>query len=436
MDRSDTIFALSSGKLPSGLAVIRLSGAMTRFVLEVVAGVVPSPRIMRRADFRDANGLLVDRGLCVYFRAPSSFTGEESAEFHVHGSQAVVRKLADVLSAIARVRPAEAGEFTRRAFLNGKLDLAEAEGLSDLLVAETEAQRRLAVSQSDGSLSSVYHGWRERLVYCRAMVEASIDFSDEDEVADSSFEPILIAIADVREEIGSWIARSAQSEIVRDGFKVVIIGPPNAGKSSLLNVIAGRDAAITSDEPGTTRDLVDVRLELDGNLVIVTDTAGIRGDAGKVEAIGIERAVIRAEHADLVLLLQDVSAPVDVDLVFLKSRVLKIGNKIDLSTAVFGEYDYLISTKTMSGIDTLVGVLSKIASLHVGTESVMTVQFRQKALLSECVSALTRCEMASPQADLIAENLRVATDRIGRLTGDVDVEELLGVIFSRFCIGK
>jgi tRNA modification GTPase len=436
LDRSDTIFALSSGKLPSGIGVIRLSGGCTRFVLETIVGVVPDPRVLRLVDFRDLDGLLIDKGLCAYFRAPASFTGEDCAELHIHGSHAVVRKLVEVLSAFDGVRMAEAGEFTRRAFLNGKLDLAEAEGLSDLLVAETEGQRRLAISQSDGSLSSVYRNWRERLVYCRSMVEAFIDFSDEDDVELSSVDGLLSEIAGIRLEIVKWLDRSENSEIVRDGFKVVIIGAPNAGKSSLLNVLAGREAAITSDEPGTTRDLVDVRLDLGGSLVVITDTAGVRTGAGKVETLGIERAIGRAEQADLVLLLEDVSAPVPLDVAFPEAKLFRVGSKTDLASSSTASYDFMISTKSNVGINALLGAITEMAQASTAFDSVLTVQQRQKQLLSECVLSLSECKGLVLKPDLLAEQLRIATGCIGRLTGDVDVEELLGVIFSRFCIGK
>ena len=436
VDRTDTIFALSSGKLPSGIAVIRLSGGKTRFVLETIAGGVPPVRLLKRAEFRDINGLMVDSGLCVYFGSPKSFTGEDSAEFHVHGSHSVVRKFAEVLSGFEGVRPAEAGEFTRRAFLNGKLDLAEAEGLGDLLIAETEAQRRLALSQSDGSLSNVYQNWRERLVYCRSLVEASIDFSEEDDVSASAVAHALMDVSNLRQEMQSWLERSANSEIVRDGFKVVIVGAPNAGKSSLLNAFAGRDAAIVSDEPGTTRDLMDVRLDLGGNLVIVTDTAGIRDEPGKIEAIGIKKAVVRADQADLVILLEDIASPVDVELGISNAKVVRVGNKSDLIESFPSEYDLLISTKTMDGIDRLLNTITHAAQAIIGGENILTVQQRQKVLLSDCVATLSRCASLGSSPDLLAEHLRIATDCIGRLTGHVDVEELLGVIFSRFCIGK
>jgi tRNA modification GTPase len=436
MNNTETIFALSSGRLPSGIAVFRLSGSRCRFVLETICGLMPEPRVMRKVAFKDLDGVVVDHGLCVYFPAPKSFTGEDSVELHVHGSIAVAKKLADVLSGLDGVRAAEAGEFTKRSFMNGKLDLAEVEGLSDLIAAESDAQRRLALAQSDGRLSAVYTGWRDRLVQCRAMVEAAIDFSEEDDVQTRVLETILTDIEVLNAEIKAWVKRSADSEMVRDGFNVVIVGAPNAGKSSLLNALAGRDVAIISDEPGTTRDLIDVRLELGGCLVVVTDTAGIRPGAGKVEAIGIDRAIERAIRADLVVLLEDVSSPVELAVGLGTTRILRVGNKVDLGVQNPGGYDVLISVKTGAGIETLIGTIDDLAREAVGDFDIVTVQTRQKGLLVECGQALEICLGLSDDTELIAENLRVATDCIGRLTGAVDVEELLGVIFSRFCIGK
>jgi tRNA modification GTPase len=391
---------------------------------------------MRRAILRDSCGGVIDHGLCVYFPGPGSFTGEDTLELHIHGSSAVAKKLGDELLAFDGVRAAEAGEFTKRAFLNGKLDLAEAEGLSDLLVAETEAQRRLALAQSDGRLSAVYADWRMRLVHCRAMIEATIDFAEEDDVKVDVFETIFSDIRGLRTDIQAWLLRSANSEIVRDGFKVAIIGAPNAGKSSLLNALAGRDAAIVSDEPGTTRDLIDARLELGGNLVIVTDTAGIRESVGKVEAIGIKKAIGYAGMAHLVILLEDASAPVSIDAGLGGSRIFRVGNKSDLGVVFPDRYDFVISAMTGAGLDVLVSAISDLANDAGGNSELLILQQRQKDLLGQCCQALDCCFDSGHNAELAAEHLRQASNSIGRLTGAVDVEELLGVIFSRFCIGK
>jgi tRNA modification GTPase len=427
---------MSSGRVPAGLAVFRLSGERTRFAIETIAGAVPPARTLRRAVLRDSDGIAVDSGLCCFFPNPNSFTGEDCAEFHVHGSLAVVRKLTDVLSGISGVRLAEPGEFTKRAFLNGKLDLAEAEGLADLIAAETESQRRLALAQADGALSKVYNEWRERLILCRAMVEAAIDFSEEDDVAEDALQSALGEINNIHSELVSWINRSRHSEIVTEGFRVVIIGPPNAGKSSLLNVLAGREVAIISEEPGTTRDLIEVRLELDGNLVVLTDTAGIRTGAGTVEAIGIEKALGRARNADLVVLLDDASSAVRSDIGLVQVPTIRVGNKSDIGVLNPDYYDVLISVKAGHGLEMLTAALGAAAKAVVGSENLVTMQRRQTDLLMKCVVSLDGCRESSRDVEMIAEHLRAATDCIGRLTGRVDVEELLDAIFSRFCIGK
>ena len=332
LDFPDTIVALSSGRLPAGIAVIRISGTQTRFVVETIAGNLPEPRTARYAAFRTPDGATIDSGLILFFPAPHSFTGEDCAEFQVHGGKAVVTALLDTLSAIPGVRHAEAGEFTRRAFLNGKLDLTKTEALADLISAETEAQRRLAVLNAEGAQSLLYSGWRQRLIYARAMIEAELDFADEldvpGSVADIVWADMEKLLGEIREHIGSF----HRAEIIRDGYDVVIVGAPNAGKSSLLNALARRDAAIVSDEPGTTRDLVELALDLNGIKVRLTDTAGIREGAGKVEAIGIGRARQRAEAADLVLLLIDPAAETPVP-VLVNPNVIHIGTKADLRAA-------------------------------------------------------------------------------------------------------
>lgn len=436
MNAADTIFALSSGKLPSGVCVFRISGPKTRFVVETIAGVVPPPRKLHWTKFKDHGGQIIDSGLVCCFEAPGSYTGEDSAEFHVHGSVAVSRRLSAVLADLDGLRAAEPGEFTKRAFLNGKLDLAEAEGLSDLLVAETESQRRLAVNQMGGALSSLYRQWRERLVSCRAMIEASIDFVEEDDGATGQLSLVYSEIDLVHQQISDWLVRSRNSEIVNDGFKVVVLGPPNAGKSSLLNSLAGRDVAIVNEEPGTTRDLIDIRLEIGGNLVILTDTAGIREPAGRVEAAGIEKAVVRGKTADLVIWLQDVCGPESKSPDLGSAPVLKVGNKADLVSVVPIGFDVLISVKTGEGIQDLLDSVLDAVNKAVGMESLLTVHERQKSLLAACLDSLGSARLAGRSVDLVAEDLRMACDAIGRLTGDVDVEEILGVIFSRFCIGK
>lgn len=439
----ETIYALSSGKLPSGVAIIRISGPLVRFVVETICLKSPNLRELVLSTFIADDGRVIDRGLVCYFNAPHSFTGEDCAEFHCHGSVAVVRALLSRLSKFDGLRAADAGEFTKRAFLNGKMDLTSAEGLADLLAAETEGQRKLAMSQADGGLKVLYEGWRQRLIQLRSMVEAAIDFSEEDDVAVRAMKSIKTDAGALVSEIRGHVAMYRSTEIIQDGFRVVILGAPNAGKSSLLNALAGREVAIATDEAGTTRDLIDVRLELSGNLVIVTDTAGIRRNAGMVEQIGISRAQHRAASADLVLLTSDVSAPVAFETLFEGVDRLKIGlqaDRIDLADpdlSARGEFDLLVSAKSGFGLDALVEVISARARKAVATAGLAPGRERQVSLLRLVCESLARATILSEDdLDLVGELLRRSTDALGRITGRVDVEDLLDVIFSQFCVGK
>jgi tRNA modification GTPase len=463
LDFPDTIVALSSGRLPAGIAVIRISGKQTRFAIETIAGKLPAPRTTRYSAFRTPDGATIDSGLILFFPAPHSFTGEDCAEFQVHGGKAVVTALLETLTAIPGVRHAEAGEFTRRAFLNGKLDLTETEALADLISAETEAQRRLAVLNAEGAQSKLYAGWRQRLIHARAMIEAELDFADESDVpgsvADLVWTDMEKLLGEIREHIGSF----HRSEIIRDGYDVVIVGAPNAGKSSLLNALARRDAAIVSDEAGTTRDLVELSLDLNGIKVRLTDTAGIREDAGKVEAIGIERARQRAEAADLVLLLVDASAETPALPVFINPDVIHIGTKADLISANLvkardnntmaalghrvntqavhvpaADHPFWVSSITGQGISELLSLLAERAEQAVGDAGdVLPSRLRHIELLRETATHLDESLQGRDRdLELRADDLRLAADRLGRISGAVDVEDLLDVIFSQFCIGK
>lgn len=440
MIERDTIVALSSGRLPAGIAVVRISGPKTRFVLETIIGSVPEPRSARYGTFADGAGTHIDSGITLFFQAPASFTGEDSAELHAHGGKAVVAALLDALCAIEGVRLAEAGEFTRRAFLNGKVDLLKAEALADLVSAETEAQRRFAVLNSHGGHKELYAGWRQRLIHARAMIEAEMDFSDEADVPGSVADQIWADIDRMSGEIQRHIAGFRRAEIIRDGFDVVILGAPNAGKSSLLNALAKRDAAIVTDEPGTTRDLIEVVLDLDGRKVRVTDTAGLREGGGTVETIGIEKAIARARGADLVLLLKDMANPGPVTELPEGLPLLRIGTKYDLlpSEPDSDGYDVCISVASGYGLDRLLQEISNRAEVALG-KSVDLIPWRERhvALLSEASKFLESARSAKQAGyELRAEDLRLASERIGRISGAVDVEDLLDVIFSQFCIGK
>jgi tRNA modification GTPase len=465
IDFPDTIVALSSGRLPAGIAVVRVSGKQTRFAIETIAGELPEPRLARYATFRNPFGKPIDSGLILFFPTPHSFTGEDCAEFHVHGGKAVAAALLDTLTTISGVRHAEAGEFTRRAFLNGKLDLVETEALADLISAETEAQRRLAVLNADGAQSKLYSGWRQRLIHARAMIEAELDFADEQDVpgsvADVVWSDMRKLLSEIREHIGSF----HRAEIIRDGYDVVIVGAPNAGKSSLLNALARRDAAIVSDEPGTTRDLVELALDLNGVKVRLTDTAGIRENAGKVETIGIERARHRAETADLVLLLVDATAAAYVPVID-NPNVIHIWTKADLGRARLAEVDprgrtdskrvaavqdgtsppestaarssLTVSSLTGQGMAELLDMLGERAKRAAGDAGdILPSRLRHVELLRETAAHLEAALQGDDRGlELRADDLRLAADRLGRISGAVGVEDLLDVIFSQFCIGK
>jgi tRNA modification GTPase len=440
VDFPDTIVALSSGRLPAGVAVVRISGKRTRFALETIAGRVTDPRIAAYAALRTPGGTKIDSGLILFFPGPHSFTGEDCAEFQIHGGKAAVAALLDSLTALLGIRHAEAGEFTRRSFLNGKLDLVETEALADLIAAETEAQRRLAVLNADGAQSRLYAEWRRRLIHARAMIEAELDFADESDVPGSVADVIWVDMQRLLSEIHEHINGFHRAEIIRDGYDIVIAGSPNAGKSSLLNALARRDAAIVSDEPGTTRDLVELSLDLDGIKVRLTDTAGIRDGAGKVETIGIERARQRAEAADLVLLLVDASAE-SADLPAIGNlNVIRIGTKADLAAANLAgaKGSLVVSSLTGQGISELLELMGERARRAAGgVGDVLPSRLRHVELLRETASHLSAALQGTDRdLELRADDLRLAADRLGRISGAVDVEDLLDVIFSQFCIGK
>lgn len=443
MGEGDSIVALSSGPLPAGIAVLRISGPRCRYVLETICGRVPRARLASLCRIRDPQGAVLDEGLVIYFPAPRSFTGEDVAEIHLHGSKAVVAAVLDAVTHLPGIRPAEAGEFTRRAFLNGRLDLLGAEAVADLVNAETEAQRRLAVFNKEGAQTALYERWRRRLIDARALLEAELDFSDEADVSESVAHRVWPEIASLRDQIRLHVASYRRAEIIREGFDVVIAGPPNSGKSSLLNALAERDAAIVSDEPGTTRDLVELSLSLDGLKVRLTDTAGMREGAGKVEAIGIARARERATKADLVLQLDSVTAGEPVSDLGLGEAAVRIGTKVDLldkarRDAVRSRFEFLLSSLTGEGISDLLCYLGSRAQDAVGAAGeVLPSRSRHVALLRETADALDRALQAERAGvELRAEELRYAAERLGRISGAVDVEDLLDVVFSQFCIGK
>lgn len=429
----DTIFALSSGALPAGLAVIRLSGNQAFTAAETLAGRLATDRKASLRTIRGRNGAIIDQGLVVGFPGPNSFTGEDCVELHVHGSRAVVAALVLELEQIDGLRLAEAGEFSRRAFENGRLDLVEIEGLADLISAETEMQRRLAVEQSFGGQSALYIDWAERLTRSRALIEAELDFADEDDVPGSVSERVWSEVGQIYLELLQHLETAKSGEIIRDGYKIVIAGPPNAGKSSLLNALANRDVAIVTERAGTTRDILHVDLDMSGYLVRFFDTAGLRESDDIVEVEGIRRARVAIEQADMILSLNEIDSPALQNHEFSHANVLTVGTKLD-AHAPADEFDLCISTRTGDGLELLrETILRKITALWTG--SLVPNRARQVDALKDASNFIAEA-LNGTELDLRAESLRAAASALGRITGRVDVEQLLDVIFSQFCIGK
>lgn len=441
MRGDDTIVALSSGALPSGVAVVRLSGPQAGEVLEDILGQLPPPRQLKLARIA-VDGQVLDSGLVAWMPGPQSFTGEDCVELQVHGSRAVVTSLLRTLTSRTGFRLAEAGEFTRRAFENGKLDLVEAQGLGDLIEAETENQRALAFARMQGGLSRKVEGWRERLLDLRAQIEAQLDFSDEGDVGalPSSFSDEL---AELQADIKDVAAHGHQGHILRSGFRVVLAGPPNVGKSSLLNALSRSDAAIVSDEPGTTRDLKEVPLNYRGQLIILIDSAGLRETTSKAEAIGIDRAKAAMVSADHVLWLQspdmDPEQPPDFggpqNGPNLTPPISIVGTKGDIGRVAGASHS--VSTATGDGIELLLERLHELSgasSVHAG--EILVSHERDRLALDAAALALQEVRSHLEQPELAAEDLRTASAALERLLGRMDAESVLDRLFSAFCIGK
>lgn len=455
--RHDTIFAVSSGAGKAGIAVVRLSGPGSAAALGALTGGLPEARRASLRPIRDRNGETLDRGIVLWLPGPGTFSGEDMAELQVHGSRAVLAGLVGTLAGLSGLRPAEAGEFARRAFANGRLGLTEVEGLADLIDAETSVQRRQALRQMEGRAGAVYEDWRRRLIGAIALCEAGIDFSDEDDVPAEIAGQIVPVIGHLAAEMRAALSDSGSGEAIREGLSVVIAGAPNAGKSSLMNALARRDVAIVSATPGTTRDAIEIRLDIGGMPVTVIDTAGIRESGDAIEIEGVRRALRRAGEADLVLWMSETGAGPDEsgpkepgpeepgpgEPGSEAGEVWRLHSKIDLveggSSGRIGERRFAVSATTGAGLDALLGGLGDwIADrIGTGTEPVIT-RARHRRQLEAAVEALGRAGMldAVVSADLVAEELRAAANALGRITGRIDVEDVLDRIFGQFCIGK
>ena len=435
-----TIFALSSAPGRAAVAVIRISGPSSRSALLAlgVGSITPRKAQLRVLKHPQTGGPL-DQALVLFFAGPASATGEDLAELQVHGGRAVVAAVLDALGTINGLQPAEPGAFARQAFANGKLDLTAAEGLIDLIDAETDMQRAQALAQTEGRLAQLYANWRSELITAMALVEAAIDFSDEGDVAADAMTRARTAAAELRQALASHLLDANRGEIIRDGFRVVLAGPPNAGKSSLINALAGRDVAIVSEEAGTTRDVIEVRLDLDGLAVVVSDTAGLRETESAVEREGIRRTQQRMREADLVVWLVDPSEARSVEVPSVDIASLTIATKSDLGpvTDIPG-VDIAISSVTGEGLDALTSRIAVLAhEAASGTAGPPPTNARQRLHLNRAGDHLDAFLTQSANLpELAAEDLRLAASELGRLTGHVDPEDVLGAIFGRFCIGK
>ncbi len=442
-----TIYALSTGSGISGIAVIRVSGRDTAQVIKKLTSLkLPKPRVATLRKFNKNGGKeLIDEGVIIWFPAPNSYTGEDLAEFHVHGSRAVIKAMHLSISKIKNCRLAEPGEFTKKAFQNGRINLLKAESIADLISSETEIQRKQALKIMNNKSSDKYNSWREKLLKSLSHIEAKIDFPEED-LPQNIMKEIQKTSNAVLKEIKKTLNDQKVGERIREGFKIAILGPPNSGKSSLLNYLSKRDVAIVSEIAGTTRDVIETHLNLDGYPVIISDTAGIRNSKNEIEKKGIKIALKRAEDADLKLVI--VSAK-NIDFtnvlkkLLLENAILVI-NKSDLIkgklNTKFRKYDHiLISIKNDLNLNKLITkIKSKLKNKFTTSEDILITRERHRQNLTNCVQHLERFKKKKSIQDFdkASEDLRLATRHLGMIVGKVDVEELLGSIFNDFCIGK
>ena len=423
----DTIFALSTGNPPAAIGIVRISGPAANTALERLSGRIGEPRVASLAPLRDLRtGELLDSALTLRFPGPNSATGEDLVELHLHGGRAVVAGVLAALTGMTGLRAAEPGEFTRRAFEHGRIDLAEAEGLADLLMAETQSQRRAAIALAGGGFSRMIEAWQARILALAAQVEAALDFADEGDVDEALPEAWYAQLDDVAREIGAMLARPPV-ERLRDGVRVVLAGPPNVGKSSLLNALVGRDAAITSAIAGTTRDLVEAPASLGGAPFLLIDTAGLRDSDDEIERIGVDRAKGSLDAADLILWLGDPDTMPD------GARAILIHPKADLGSGT--GRGLAVSAKTGEGVADLIATLIERAKDLLPVEGEVAINARHRGALRECEAHLADARFAHDPL-IIAEGLRLALRSLDQLTGKAGVEDMLDALFGAFCIGK
>lgn len=436
---SDTIYALASGHLPCGVAVLRISGPQAFCCLNLMVDSQPKPRQATLKTLRRPGGSeILDRALVIVFPGPASFTGEDCVELHLHGSRAVIRAVFAILEQQKSVRMALQGEFTRRSFESGKLDLTEVEGLSDLLSAETEMQRKHAIIQSGGAHRLLYQEWRSKLLECRAWIEAELDFSDEDDIPKDVSLRVNSQIQELHDDICQHLKNAAHGKRLRNGVQIILMGKPNVGKSSLLNWLANEQIAIVTDEAGTTRDLLEISVDLGGYPVVFIDSAGIRDSLNVVEKIGVGRAIQKSEEADLVIWLSDQDNIADgKGDIAINLHVRSKSDLIDSLPEQLSDICY-ISTKTGIGMDKFIDVVSsRVADMCGVNDDILITRERHVKLLVNCVKNLVRyLDDTDLSIELSCEQLRLSSHDLGSITGLIDVEDILGNIFSEFCVGK
>ncbi len=436
---ADTIYALATGAGRSAIAVIRISGPHTRDAIALIAGVAPRPREAKLVRFRDPkSGEIVDQGLIVWFPGPKSATGEDYAEFQIHGGRAVIDGVLTILHEMPALREAEPGEFVRRSFANGKLDLSQVEALADLIESQTEFQRRQALRMMGGELRRRVEAWRAKIIEALALIEASLDFSDEADVGSAPHAGLHPLLAPVLSEMREMLREAPASERMRDGFVVFILGPPNAGKSTLMNALARRDIAIVSEIPGTTRDLIEAHLDVKGMPIVFVDTAGLRESRDEIEKIGVARTLERARRADLLLWLSEGGAaaePQNLKAEEGASEILRVATKADLIDPPAN--CLAISAKTGAGLEELFEAILLRAKQRLGDgSSSFLLRQRHRDAVREASAVLKEALDGGKSLELIADDIRLAGRALGRITGAVDVENVLDVIFGQFCIGK